>query len=112
MASDSIAKAAGRFPSYLSSEVLPIDSLPDYFPPLRARGVQADADGNLWILPATTKQTEAGLLYDVVASSGALRERVQLPAGCALAGFARNAVVYLNCKEAGEFRLKRTRVLR
>ncbi len=35
------------------------EELPDYYPPIRQGAVRADADGNLWILPTTTSQTNA-----------------------------------------------------
>ncbi len=112
-AADSIGKATGRIPRAMISEVVPASELPDYYPPLKAHGVRADRDGKLWILPSTSAQARGGLLYDVVDGGGALTERVQLPTGCALAGFAPHNVVYLNCAGPdGEFHLKKTRVIR
>jgi hypothetical protein len=109
---DSIAKAAKRMPAMMFSEPVTASDLPDFYPPMRDRGTQADRDGNLWILPATSTQAQGGLLYDVVTSKGTLAERVQLPPRCALAGFAPGGIVYLNCSSSSEFHLKRTRVLR
>jgi hypothetical protein len=37
-------------------EPVPPEELPDYYPPIRAGAVRADADGNLWILPTTTSE--------------------------------------------------------
>jgi hypothetical protein len=110
---DSVAKAAGLIPRTMDSEVVPVAEIPDNYPSLRPRSVRADRDNNLWILPATSSAAKGGLLYDVVNAGGVLRERVQVPAGCSVAGFAPKSVVYLNCLGSdGAFRLKRTRVLR
>ena len=49
----------------------PIDAakLPDYYPPIRQGSTFADADGNLWILPATSSLSASDLLASV-ANSG------------------------------------------
>jgi hypothetical protein len=110
---DSISHAARTMPQPMHSEVVEANELPDYYPPLRQRGVMADRDGNVWILPSTSGQARGGLLYDVVGNDGALAERVQLPSGCSLAGFAPRNVVYLNCADStNAFHLKRTSVRR
>ncbi len=118
----------------------PVDAqfLPDYYPPIRAGTTLADYDGNLWILPATSSLAgqmsamippgaagrippgmlpagmaapTAGLAYDVVNRKGELVERVQLPAGRAIAGFGPEGVVYLTAREGREVFLEKARRL-
>jgi hypothetical protein len=86
----------------------------DYAPPIRMNATMADLDGNLWILPrASTLSRRGELVYDVVNSNGALVQRVRLPVGRAVAGFAKGGVVYLT---AGDFTngysIERTRLPR
>jgi hypothetical protein len=74
----------------------PLNEIPDYVQPLRTGAVQSDRDGNIWILPTTSKQSRnGGLVYDVVNRKGEIFERVELPAGRSLAGFGRNGMIYL-----------------
>ena len=68
----------------------------DYVPPIRAGAAQADADNHLWILPTTSAQPGAGLLYDVVNRKGELFERVRLPIDCVLTGFGKGGMLYLS----------------
>lgn len=77
-------------------EVVEATDLPDYFPPVRQGQVRADPLGRVWILPATSKDAKAGLLYDVVDRSGTIVERVQLPKDRTLVGFAPDGALYLN----------------
>jgi len=72
------------------------DDLPDYYPPVRQGQVRADPEGRLWILPSTSRDAKAGLLYDVVNRDGQVVERVQLPEGRTLVGFGAGGVLYLN----------------
>lgn len=71
------------------------EDLPDYYPPVRAGQVKADPDGNVWVLPATSTVTGAGLVYDVVNRKGEVFERVVLPAGMALAAVGAGGVIYM-----------------
>ena len=82
----------------------------DYDPPLAIGGTLADRDGNLWILPKTTKLAPHGeLVYDVVNAKGELFERVRVPAGRAIAGFGKGGVVYLTTGDLSTgFTLERT----
>jgi hypothetical protein len=42
--------------------VVPLEQVPDYWPPIRLGGVATDLEGNIWILPATAaRQVGAGL---------------------------------------------------
>lgn len=48
------ASANGNNAFRIAFEPVAADKLPDYYPPIRAGSTHADADGNLWILPATS----------------------------------------------------------
>jgi hypothetical protein len=68
----------------------------DYAQPIRMNATIADWDGNLWILPRVSTLSRKGeLVYDVVNAKGELFERVRLPLGRAIVGFAKGGVVYL-----------------
>ena len=100
--------AAERAQPPLNYEVGPHKDLPDYYPPIRQGAALGDADGNVWILPATSAQSKAGeLVYDVVNGRGTLTHRVRLPLGRSIAGFGRAGVVYLMSKEGVGWRLER-----
>jgi hypothetical protein len=87
--------------------------LPDYYPPLRRSEVQADLDGNVWILPGTSTVRSGGFVWDVVNRKGEIVERVQLPQGRGLAGFGPGGTVYMSSAvRAGSWRLERGRVVR
>jgi hypothetical protein len=102
-----------REPPPLQYEVGPLKDMPDYYPPIRAGSALADADGNLWILPATSAQSRAGeLVYDVVSGKGTLVERVRLPLGRSIAGFGRGGAVFLMSKEGELWSLERVTVRR
>ncbi|MEP6779691.1 MAG: hypothetical protein ABJC26_07355 [Gemmatimonadaceae bacterium] len=75
---------------------VPPSELADYYPPVHGGSALPDLDGNLWILPNTSKQSKAGeLVYDVVNDRGVLTQRVRVPAGRSIAGFGKHGVVYL-----------------
>lgn len=99
---------AERTQPMLNYEIGPISEMPDYYPPIRQGAAMGDADGALWILPATSSQSRAGeLVYDVVSGRGELTHRVRLPLGRSVAGFGRGGVVYLVSKEKDGWRLER-----
>lgn len=93
----------GRAPSehgrgYLprEAEVIPLNQIADYYPPIRIGATIPDLDGNLWILPTTSAQSQHGeLVYDVVNARGELFQRVRMPAGRSVAGFGKGGVVYM-----------------
>lgn len=98
-------------PGRLNLEIVPVSEMPDYYPPIRQGAAMADADGNLWILPATSAQSKAGeLVYDMVNGKGALVERVRLPLGRSIVGFGRSGIVYLMSKDGEGWRLERSTV--
>jgi hypothetical protein len=77
-------------------EVVPLAQIADYYPAIRSGAATADLDGNLWILPTTSAQSQKGeLVYDVVNARGELSRRVRMPAGRVLVGFAKGGVVYM-----------------
>lgn len=77
-------------------DFVPLKEIADYYPAIRAGAARADLDGNLWILPTTSAQSQGGeLVYDVVNKNGELFQRVRIPQGRSVAGFGRNGVLYL-----------------
>jgi hypothetical protein len=53
-------------------------------------------EGRLWILPSTSAQSREGeLVYDVISPRDDRLERVRLPKGRVIAGFAPGGVVFL-----------------
>lgn len=75
----------------------PLSEMPDYRPAFSAGAVTADADGNLWI--HTSAVVNGVQVYDVVNSSGQLVDRVHLPAGRTIAGFAKGGFVYMAVRD-------------
>ena len=97
-----------------TSEVIPLSEIADYYPSIRSGALTPDLDGNLWILPTTSKQSQHGeLVYDVVNAKGELFERVRLPLGRLVAGFGKGGIVYMTSgdRKSG-FVLERTWVPR
>jgi hypothetical protein len=87
--------------------------LPDYYPPIRHGQVKGDSQGNVWVLPSTTRTTSDGLVFDVVNREGVVFERVQLPHGRALAGFGAAGIVYLkNVVSTSDERIERVKLNR
>jgi hypothetical protein len=91
---------------------VPLKEIADYYPPIRRGAAMPDLDGNLWILPTTSAQSQNGeLVYDVVNPKDGLFERVRMPAGRSVAGFAKGGVVYLMAGDrTNGFYLERTRL--
>ncbi|MCC7195007.1 MAG: hypothetical protein IT356_05570 [Gemmatimonadaceae bacterium] len=80
--------------------------LPDYAPPFEAGSVRADEDGNIWI--RTTNVYDGGSVYDIVNGQGKLTDRVLLPPGRVIAGFARGGVVFMGVRDGeGDVRLEK-----
>ena len=109
-----VAAALGvqRTPRPPLAELTRVGSIDDYDAPIRDGSTVADLDGNLWVLPRTTTLSKKGeLVYDVINAKGELFERVRLPLGRAIAGFAKGGVVYLTSGDmANGFHLERTRL--
>jgi hypothetical protein len=73
-----------------------LKDMTDYYPAIRPGAAKPDRDGNLWILPTTSAQSQHGeLIYDVVNTKGDLFERVRLPEGRSIVGFGAGGVVYV-----------------
>lgn len=79
----------------------------DYRPAFRMGAVRSDTEGNLWV--RTTAPTDGGAIYDVINGKGQLIDRVKLPFGRVIAGFAAG-VVYMGVEDEGGARLERARV--
>ena len=91
---------------------VPISDIPDYYPPIHANSAMADLDGNLWILPTTSAQSQRGeLVYDVVNPKKGLFQRVRMPVGRSIAGFGKGAVLYLQSGDmTNGFHLERVKL--
>jgi hypothetical protein len=92
------------------AEVIPLNQIADYYPPIRAGATIPDLDGHLWILPTTSAQSQRGeLVYDVVNAKGELFQRVRMPAGRSIVGFGKGGVVYMiSGDKSNGFHLERT----
>jgi hypothetical protein len=108
-------RASTAFPGF---NLLPdspdlINKVHDYYPPIRSGAALADADGNLWLLPTTSKQSLKGeLVYDVVNANGELFRRVRVPLGRLIVGFGKGGVVYMTSGSiANGFALERARIV-
>jgi hypothetical protein len=98
----------------MPQEVVKPSEMLDYIPPVRP-GIQVrvDLDGNLWVLPSTSSAAKGGSLFDVVNRKGEVIERVQLPRGRNLHGFAPGGVIYMSVPSStGWVRLERARIIR
>ncbi|HEX4681571.1 MAG TPA: hypothetical protein VH277_02615 [Gemmatimonadaceae bacterium] len=89
------------------SFVSPAD-LPDYRPAFSAGSARGDADGNLWIRTTATRPAVAGPIYDVVSRSGALIDRIQIPAGRQIVGFGKGGAVFMLARDASGNWIERT----
>lgn len=85
------------------------DELPDYQPVFAAGAVRADADGHLWVRTIPPAPLSGGAIYDVIGGDGALVDRVQVPRGSAIAGFAPGGVIFLARRDGGAITLMRVR---
>jgi len=94
-------------------DFVPLKEMADYYPAIRAGAARADLDGNLWILPTTSAQSQGGeLVYDVVNKNGELFQRVRVPQGRSIAGFGRNGVLYLSSGDrTNGFYLERSSII-
>jgi hypothetical protein len=85
------------------------DELPDYQPVFAAGAVRADAEGHLWVRTIPPAPLSGGAIYDVLDRDGRLIDRVQVPRGTAIAGFAPNSVIFLAERRAGAISIMRVR---
>jgi hypothetical protein len=100
-----------RMPPPTPPATVPPTDLPDYLPAVERNvaGFRADADNRLWIRPkpAPGAPRGGGPIYDIVDRTGALVDRVQLPAGRVLAGFGPGGIVYVTTRDAGATRIEK-----
>jgi hypothetical protein len=85
------------------------DELPDYQPVFASGAVRADAEGHLWVRTIPPAPLSGGAIYDVLDRDGRLVDRVQVPRGTAIAGFAPKGVVFLAERRAGAISIIRVR---
>lgn len=90
-----------------SINMVPPSELPDYRPAFSTGATRADADGNLWI--RTSKVANGGPVYDVVTRGGTLIDRVQVPFGRVIIGFAPGQV-YMGVRDDKGARLEVARI--
>lgn len=112
LGSDVARMTQKRLPHEIIEDFVPIDLMPDYYPPVRAGAIKPDYAGHAWILPTTSAQSLHGeLVYDVVGNRGEFLFRVRLPGGRILAGFGQHGVVYLGARTATGWLIERTQLL-
>ena len=98
------AAAAGPPPMAFVSP----SELPDYRPAFSNGSVRADAEGKLWVRIMSPKPA-SGPEYDVIDRTGKLVDRVVLPAGTTIVGFAAGGIVYLGVRDASGVHVVRAR---
>lgn len=94
----------------IDMKLAPESDLPDYSPAFEQNAARGDADGNLWIRTTAARDGAiGGPIFDVIARSGALIDRIQIPTGRRIVGFGRGGVVYLAASDASGAWIERTR---
>ena len=88
------------------------EELPDYQPVFASGAIRADAEGHLWVRTIPPVPLSGGAIYDVLDRDGRLIDRVQVPRGTAIAGFALDGVVFLADRRAGAISIMRVRYQR
>jgi hypothetical protein len=83
--------------------------LPDYRPAFTVGSVRTDTEGKLWVRVSPSKPVSPGPEYDVIDRTGALVDRVALPAGTVVVGFGSGGVVYLGVRDAAGTHIVRAR---
>lgn len=83
--------------------------LPDYRPAFNQQSALGDADGNLWVR-TSSPVGDAGPIYFVLSRGNQIIDRIQLPQGRVVAGFAKGGIVYLGFRDTeGNARLESAR---
>jgi hypothetical protein len=96
-------------------------SVPDYYPPTGGLtpaeqvrhgllSVRADADNNVWIRLRSRDEANGGMIWEVVNRQGELVDRVRVPAGQSIVGFARGGFAYVLVSEGGALRIEKREV--
>jgi hypothetical protein len=99
-------------PNPVPDEWVKPEELPDLLPVFPAGGVKADADGNVWVQTISLEHGADGLAYDVIDRKGRVIDRVQLPPGAAVVGFARGGIVFTAQRDGNKLRILRSRLTR
>lgn len=91
-------------------EFISASELPDYRPAITQGAARADADGNLWVRTTSVRAGSGvtGPIYDVINSRGELIDRIQIPAGRQIVGFAKGGVVYMVARDQSGSWIERT----
>lgn len=104
----SVGRAGGDEPAD-SSVWASVDELPDRLPAFLPGGIHGDVDGNTWVQRLAFPPKDGGLAYDVIGPLGQIVDRVEVPAGSAVVGFASSGVVLLARPDASGLHLVRGR---
>jgi hypothetical protein len=91
--SRSSAGGAGSAPPF---PVVSASELPDYVPPFGPGSVLADEDRQVWVQTSAAYPNATGAVYDVIDREGKLVDRIEIPSGRLIIGFARSGVVFLS----------------
>jgi hypothetical protein len=85
--------------------------IPDFFPPITAGGVLADADNRVWIRHRPAPADPVGTtIWDIVDRTGTLVDRVIISASQPLVAFAPGGHVFTTMSDAGKVTLVKRRV--
>ena len=85
-----------------------VADLPDYMPAFTQTSARPDADANLWVRTTTAGSLPGNVVYDVINNQGVLVDRVDVPKGMQIVGFAKGGVVYLSQREGYGYRVLNT----
>lgn len=90
-----------------------LKDMEDFYPPFRKGQPIADLDGNAWIATHEVSATDSiEIVYHVVNNKAQLIQRVRVPAGRTIVGFARGGIVYLKFKRAlNDWVVERTHIV-
>ncbi|MEP6491182.1 MAG: hypothetical protein ABJF01_00800 [bacterium] len=101
--------AVGGGPTASPMTFVSPSELPDYRPVFTQGATRADLDGNLWIRTSATRNGAiAGPIYDVVNRKGEVTDRIQVPSGRTIVGFAKGGIVYMMARDDKGAWLERT----
>lgn len=109
MANRTIPTPNGPRKMMIEIDIVPVNKMADYEPPISPGSVRADLDNHLWIVPRTAiPGGDGGLRYDVVNRDGVVFQRVQFPKGKVLAGFGPAGAIYILSTDGKSSVLERT----
>ena len=94
----------------MSMPAVALADMPDYMPAFTQTSARPDADSNLWIRTTTPGAEPGNVVYDVINNQGVLVDRVDVPKGMQIVGFAKGGVVYLSQREGYAFRVLKASV--